>query len=142
MTGREFLTLAGKLAVMQQLGPAGERSAVSRAYYGVFHLAKELLEDLNIHIPRDENAHKKLVMYFANSRQTEAVSLATMIGDLHERRKRADYTIADTQYEGARFAQSSVERANAISDVLAKLAAEPRRSQLQQGVKAYLSPQT
>jgi len=43
MTGRELL------AVAQQLAGAGTeaewRSAISRAYYAAFHVARELLED-------------------------------------------------------------------------------------------------
>jgi uncharacterized protein (UPF0332 family) len=43
MNPDEFLTLAEQLA--GQPSEAARRSAVSRAYYGAFHLARGLVED-------------------------------------------------------------------------------------------------
>lgn len=46
MTGDDFIQFAGKIAVLPSSDAAALRTAVSRAYYGAFHLAKELLRDL------------------------------------------------------------------------------------------------
>ena len=56
MQPSEFITLAGKLASMN-LGAAGARSAVGRAYYGAFHLAKGVLDEFASAPPRNGNGH-------------------------------------------------------------------------------------
>jgi len=52
MSGRDFLPLAQRLAA----GPteAEWRTAVSRAYYAAFHVARLLMTDLGFAVPRDE----------------------------------------------------------------------------------------
>jgi hypothetical protein len=49
MDGSAFIVFASRLAVATASGPAGYRSAVSRAYYGAFHLARELLQEFGFH---------------------------------------------------------------------------------------------
>ena len=64
MNWREFLTLAARLAA----GAAEEdwRSAVSRAYYSAFHVARQLLSDLGFTVvyiwESDFNAWQKQVV--------------------------------------------------------------------------------
>ena len=55
MTGNEFIILAGKLATSAD--EASLRSAVSRAYYGAFHLAIQFLNDIERPVPQNANAH-------------------------------------------------------------------------------------
>jgi uncharacterized protein (UPF0332 family) len=65
MTGREFLTLAKQLA-----GGATEaewRSAISRASYAAFHVARALLEDLRFAVPHADRAHVYLSRRLSNS---------------------------------------------------------------------------
>ena len=63
MNWRDFLVLAGRLG-----GGAAEaewRSAVSRAYYAAFHVARLLLSDLKFTIPRADRHINTL--YFASA---------------------------------------------------------------------------
>ena len=46
MTGDKFISLAGKVASGTQSDEATCRTAVSRAYYGAFHVAKDFLTSL------------------------------------------------------------------------------------------------
>ena len=55
MTGREFLTVARQLAGAST--EAEWRSAISRAYYAAFHVAREFLEELQFVVPRADRAH-------------------------------------------------------------------------------------
>lgn len=48
MTGRDFIDCADL------------RSAASRAYYGAFHSARELLESVGIRLPKTEQMHLKV----------------------------------------------------------------------------------
>ena len=50
MTGDDFIILAGRLATSAD--EASLRSAVSRAYYGAFHLALRFLEDIERPVPK------------------------------------------------------------------------------------------
>jgi len=65
MNWRDFLVVDGQLG-----GGATEaewRSAVSRAYYAAFHVARRLLSDLKFTIPRADRAHQYLVFRLGNS---------------------------------------------------------------------------
>jgi len=50
MNWRDFLSLAAQLA--GDMAEADWRTAVSRAYYAAFHVARRLLADLNFTVPR------------------------------------------------------------------------------------------
>jgi uncharacterized protein (UPF0332 family) len=56
MDGNDFIILAGRLAVMPQ-DEAAHRTAISRAYYGVFHVARSFLLDLGFRPVGNANVH-------------------------------------------------------------------------------------
>jgi uncharacterized protein (UPF0332 family) len=56
MNGRDFLPLATQLA--GGTTEAEWRSAVSRAYYAAFHVARRLLSELGFTVPRADRAHQ------------------------------------------------------------------------------------
>lgn len=58
MGGRDFLDLAVRLS--EGRSEAELRTAVSRAYYAAFHVAKELLEDAGIALPNTAEAHRNV----------------------------------------------------------------------------------
>ena len=77
MNGDDFIQLAGKLATSAD--PASLRSAVSRAYYGAFHLAGEFLADIGRPVPHHANAHvlgTSIVMARGGSANTRSPRLA------------------------------------------------------------------
>jgi hypothetical protein len=56
MTGRDFLAVARRLVA--EPTEADWRTAVSRAYYAAFRVARDLLESLSFRVPRADRAHK------------------------------------------------------------------------------------
>ena len=44
--GGDFIDLAAKMGLARGANPASRRTAVSRAYYGAFHIARALLIEL------------------------------------------------------------------------------------------------
>ena len=46
MDGTEFIALAGKLVAVPAADEATYRTAISRAYYGAFHVARSFLVEL------------------------------------------------------------------------------------------------
>jgi hypothetical protein len=81
MTGDDFIHLAGKLATSAD--EAALRSAVSRAYYGAFHLAQQFLEDIERPIPRNAQAHVQAARTLQNSAHRDAYRAGSLLGDLH-----------------------------------------------------------
>src|SRR5918912_522186 len=80
MTGREFLPLAARLAAG---GTEPEwRSAVSRAYYAAFHVARELFTDLGFTVPRAEQAHRYLTLRNAAPQVTAAEQIIRTLDGL------------------------------------------------------------
>lgn len=57
MNPDDFVSLAGKLAANANADEATYRTAVSRAYYGAFHLAAAFLAELGFVAPRTANVH-------------------------------------------------------------------------------------
>src|SRR5205823_8093654 len=75
MTGRDFLAVAIRLAAGAEEGDW--RSAVSRAYYAAFHMARSHLTDLGFSVPREERAHKYLSYRLMNAPVGNAVRAGT-----------------------------------------------------------------
>ena len=85
MDSTEFITLAGKIA--GQCGAAGARSAASRSYYGVFHLAKDILTEIGC-APESDN--HGLVRELINSIDLpDAKEASKLLRDLHGERIKA-----------------------------------------------------
>jgi hypothetical protein len=84
------------LRLAQELGgrpdnEASLRSAISRAYYYVYHLALERAE-ANAYRPRPGEAkHAQLWRVFSGSPEPDCQRLAVIAARLKEKRERADY---------------------------------------------------
>jgi hypothetical protein len=64
MTGHDFLPLAMRLAVGAT--EADWRTAIRRAYYAAFHVARQLLIDLRFAVPHADRAHAYLWLRLSN----------------------------------------------------------------------------
>src|SRR4051812_14084962 len=100
MDAHEFLQCASKLLAIGT--PSANRSAVSRAYYGAFHVAKALLEAYGFRFPYSDRSHgevKRLLLWSDDKQVTDAASL---LSDLRTMRNRADYELTNLRYETAK----------------------------------------
>ena len=91
MTGREFLTIARQLASSST--EAEWRTAVSRAYYAAFHVAREVMEDLRFAVPRADRAHAYLSRRLANCGHSRTQQAGTDLIVLRGDRNQADYDL-------------------------------------------------
>src|SRR5262245_21874293 len=91
MTGHDFISLAGRLAASRD--EAALRTAVSRAYYGAFHLAIAFLAEIDC--PVSTNDHAEPVRRLSNSGNENAITAGRMLNDLQGARIRADYKFND-----------------------------------------------
>jgi hypothetical protein len=85
MDATEFVVLSGKLVA---LGKAGARSAVSRAYYGVFHLAQTILNDIAGETLASGKAHNLVPIFIKSANHSHASAAANLLSDLHAERSR------------------------------------------------------
>lgn len=115
MNPLEFLSFAGRVAA---LGSAGARSAVSRAYYGAFHFAREALGELGVTIARNGTSHAVLPQYLQSTNNANAKNAAILLSHLHFSRNKCDYNLDDASLDQFNSAQLKVESAHEIVRLL------------------------
>lgn len=116
MTPDEFLVLATRLSA--STGEAELRSAVSRAYYDVFHAARLLIEDCGVACPESAEAHDKVSKCLQNSQHANIVATGDKLSSLRTARNRADYRLQDTRYGNPNYVAVQMAIAREIADAL------------------------
>jgi uncharacterized protein (UPF0332 family) len=116
MTGSEFISLAIKLSSGST--EAELRTSVSRAYYGVFHLAKALMEDCGIAVPRGVNPHDKVYFCLDNCLDEDAREAAHKLSSLRAIRNDADYDLETDQFATQSRVQTHLRTAREIDNAL------------------------
>lgn len=137
MDAIDFISLAGKL-VAANAHDAACRTAVSRAYYGVFHLAKDFLTELGFPPPRTANVHVFVQHCLMGSGQSIACTAASLLSDLHAARNRADYQLSNHTIGKQPVAMLCLETAHEIRTSLLKCAQSPTKEQIHAGITTYL----
>lgn len=117
MEALEFLSVAGRLALAKSSGPADYRTSISRAYYGTYHLARQLLHQLGF-VCRDDNEHLWVQRHFYNCQMQAAREVGRLLGNLHESRRIADYDLDDDSIQSVAQAKFELERASAVQAAL------------------------
>src|SRR5580704_1421606 len=94
MTGDDFIALASRLLLSNIGDPeARYRSAVSRAYYGAYHLAIEFLSGIGFRVSGNSECHEEAYRALLNSGNLDAVTAARLLNDLRNSRNEADYRL-------------------------------------------------
>ncbi len=91
MNERDFLRVAAALA--GGLTEAEWRTAVGRAYYAAFHVARRLLEDLSFRVPRADRAHSYLSFRLQNCGDPQVVKAGIDLQKLRQHRNQVDYDL-------------------------------------------------
>jgi uncharacterized protein (UPF0332 family) len=133
MNGEKFLTLAAELA--SGATEAHYRSAVSRAYYGAFHVARRLLEDVGVHLPKGEQVHAKATYCLQDYGEANAGEAADDLETLRNERNRADYDLDRTVYQ-QRVAETEVKKAQQIVAALQQCRSGPNAADFRAKVQA------
>lgn len=105
MNPSEFVQLAAKIVAF---GPSGARSAISRAYYGVFHECRAVLISLGAQPPGSGASHAIVPNYFQLTSHADAQAIGSDLNDLHSDRIRAAFHLSDKTYEELGTAQNCV----------------------------------
>lgn len=123
--------MAGNLCQNKSLGgsEARYRSAVSRAYYGAFHLAIALVAELAIRVKKSHLGHNDEYVLLRKSKVSDAIRVADLLIHLRSRRNEADYRFQKS-WDSQAEAMHDVEMALEIRSCLARCRQEPTRSEI------------
>jgi uncharacterized protein (UPF0332 family) len=133
MNWRDFLPLAARLA-----GGASEadwRTAISRAYYAAFHIARRWFADLNFTVPRADRAHQYLVFRLSNSGESAVEQAGRDLETLRRLRNRADYDEAPSLMQPQ--AAAAVQIAEGVIQVLDAARQDPARTLIRDAMIIY-----
>jgi uncharacterized protein (UPF0332 family) len=134
MNPRDLLDVADELASGRK--EADWRSAVSRAYYAAFHVARELLEQCGFGVPRADQAHAYLWLRLANAGHPDVKEAGNALRELRRNRNWADYDLDRPLHQPTAF--DGVRTAADIIDLLDAVAAEPAiRAKITDAMKVY-----
>jgi uncharacterized protein (UPF0332 family) len=133
MDFRDYLTLAAALAAGST--EAEWRSAVSRAYFAAFHVARELLLGLGFRAPQADRAHSYLWLRLANAGVADVKLAGNRLNALRGQRNRADYASRPLLFQAT--AANEVKNAEDIIQALDAAAVEPTRTQITDAMKVY-----
>lgn len=133
MTGSDFLPLAHRLAAA-----ASEpewRTAISRAYYAAFHVARQLLEELGFRVPWADRAHAYLTMRLNNCGDVQVQRAASDMHSLRSLRNQADYDLQRPVRQSVAVAQAPISQQIIQAFLLAKQ--EPTRTSITDAMRIY-----
>jgi uncharacterized protein (UPF0332 family) len=133
MDARTFLTTANRLA--QGATEADWRSAVSRAYYAAFHVARQLFTTCHFTVPRADRAHSYLWMGLCNCGDAAVQRAGADLDVLRRLRNHADYDVAYPLPQATALTQ--VQNAAQIIQVLDRAAQDPLKTQITDAMKIY-----
>jgi uncharacterized protein (UPF0332 family) len=133
MNGPDFLPLAARLTVGS--AEAEWRTAVGRAYYAVFHVARQLLEDLGFRVPRADRCHAYLWMRLNNCGNSQVQRSASDLQTMRNHRNHADYDLHLPLRQA--IAAADLQMARALIQVLAAAEQEPTRTQITDAMRIY-----
>lgn len=133
MNWRDFLTLGTQLAA--GTSEAEWRTAVSRAYYAVFHAARNLFADMHFAVPRADRAHQYVVFRLSNCGEAAVEQAGRDLDTFRRLRNRADYDerppLAQPQ------AGAAVQLAERILKVLDAAERDPVRTRMRDAIVIY-----
>jgi uncharacterized protein (UPF0332 family) len=138
MTPDDLIQLAGNLAVNPRLGEgeARFRSAISRAYYGAYHLAAALLQELQIPVRRNQTGHQQVYRCLFGCGHPNAVLAAQLLDELRSERNGADYDLSDKRFAQQRLAEDCVKKAHEVRTAIEVCRQPAHRAALEQGLLA------
>jgi uncharacterized protein (UPF0332 family) len=136
MEARQFLEISKKFLSIP--AEAAYRSAVSRAYYALFHEASGFLAQLGIQTARGPQAHGQLPARFNNCGVEEGSQIARQLNELHRQRLFADYDLNYREFAIQFKTGVWIVKAEKAVMQLKALAASPNLcDQIRKGIRAY-----
>lgn len=136
MDPKDFLRVANDLSKLDEA--AELRSAVSRAYYAAFHVARKLLVDMGFRISRGPAAHGDVCKYLGNADNLTVEHAGNNIGDLKGWRNQADYELDLAKHENSGSVQNIVLITKQIIEDLEQCCNGSSRDQIKSAISSYI----
>ena len=137
MSGADFLHLAVRLS-----GGATEaewRSAVSRAYYGVFHLALDFVGTCGVTLPKTADAHEKLQWCLTHAGNSQLPPVVERLNSLRAARNVADYDLTSSQFSKRGSVAVAITRAQQIVEALTLVRLQSDFAETRLAIRQYAS---
>jgi uncharacterized protein (UPF0332 family) len=134
MNPRTFLDVANTLVT--GLTEAEWRSAISRAYYAAFHVARQVLRQCGFAVPRADQSHSYLWLRLAHAGHPDVESAGNELNSLRRARNRADYDLDRPLAQV--YAIDQVQLAETVIELLDLVSATPAvLTQVTDAMKVY-----
>lgn len=139
MEPAEFISVGLRLATSER--EADRRTAVSRAYYGAFHVARRFLADCGLNFPQKEmygaEIHTKVRYCLGESGSANAVHAGKRLLTLRNQRNAADYDLDSTLFDTVAMVLQMVRMAPEIVDAIEQCRREPDSPQTRDRIRTY-----
>jgi len=136
MSGEDFLSLAKSL--LKTPTEAAYRSAVSRAYYAVFHVGIAFLAELGLKASEGPQAHAQLRARVNNCGVPELKNTYEQLYDLYKRRRFADYDLNITIFQAqANVALMVASAGQIITTIKQCQQSQALRNQIRNNIREY-----
>lgn len=139
MDAADFISLAIRLS--NSHNEADLRSAVSRGYYGAFHIAYQLLIDCGLRFPvKDAYAaeiHRKVRYCLSASENPDIVVVGSRLRLLRNQRNQADYDLGSTTLKSRETVAAMVRIARDIADTVERCRKEPEFFEARTRIRVY-----
>lgn len=130
MNPREFMHAALQLAAGNE---ALKRSAISRAYCCVYHVARELISSCGVRLPGIASPHETVMRCLENSADDEGETVGAKLRSLRGERNYADYDLSRPSFGDQKFIDSKLRVAQELLSALDQLP----RDRIAAKVRAY-----
>lgn len=138
MDPREFISLAIRLSNSRR--ESDLRTAVSRAYYGAYHVACELLEGSGIVFSGKElhgaEVHRKVRFCLRESGSHDAAKVGEKLGSLRDERNQADYDLKLRKFDAPTVA-FLLQATHEIVDAIERCRQDPEFAVIRDRMRAY-----
>jgi uncharacterized protein (UPF0332 family) len=135
MIPNDFVDLAARLSNGDN--EAEFRTSVSRAYYGTFHAAVQILIEAGISLPVGPESHHKVRLCLLECGQPAGLQAGSQLQTLRKQRNIADYDLQDSINQEGKNAKSQVQIARLILGLLDACGQEPAWTRFRANVRDY-----
>ncbi len=128
MTGEDFISVATQLLASKS--EAHFRTAVGRAYYAAFHLARDFVRACGVLVPAGPEAHKSVRWCLANVDDAELGEAASQLESLRTARNKADYDLSFGGFVQSANARVHVQRSVEVATIVKRARLEDVSSKM------------
>ncbi len=118
MDGKDFIQVAKDLT--KGLSEAHWRSSISRSYYAAFHRSRQFVVRKGTQVPPTGNAHMIVRDCLIASKDPEVSALGSILGDLHAKRRKADYDLDTVMISSTDATMQMLQAETFINDLSKK----------------------